>query len=491
MTLDSDVPHMTLDQLAGAAGLSATHCADISVQGVTMDSRLVKTGFVFVALAGAKDDGAKYVDAAVKAGAVAVVCSQNAVINADVPVIVSPDPRLTLSLMAAHFHSGQPKIMAAVTGTAGKTSVASFLRQIWEQCGEQSAMIGTTGVFAPGRADYGTLTTPDPVKLHQLLDELAKDGVTHCSMEASSHGLDQRRLDGVWLAVAGFTNLGRDHLDYHPSVEEYLAAKMRLFDGLLQAGKPAIIYADDEYSSAAIDAANHGGLDVLTVGRAGTFLALKRVEQRRFTQEAEIEIGGAIHRVTLPMAGEFQLANALVAAGMAIATGSDTEAVLAALEKLKGAPGRLELIGQAANGAPAYVDYAHKPEALENVLNALRPYTTGKLVLVFGCGGDRDQGKRPIMGEIAERLADTVIVTDDNPRTEDAASVRSQILAAVPSALEIADRREAIVKAASMLEAGDCLVVAGKGHEEGQIVGSEVLPFSDHEEVKRALEDGR
>jgi len=352
-------------------------------------------------------------------------------------------------------------------------------------------MIGTTGVVAPGRVDYGTLTTPDPVKLHSLLADLAGDGVTHCSMEASSHGLDQHRLDGVRLSVAGFTNLGRDHLDYHPTVEEYLAAKMRLFDGLMQKSQPAVIYADDEYSGAAIEAAQKGGLKVLTVARGGEYLSLKRVEQRRFTQEAEIEHNGVIHHVTLPMAGEFQLANALVAAGMAIATGSRATDVLKSLETLKGAPGRLELIGQAGNGAPAYVDYAHKPEALENVLLALRPYTTGKLVLVFGCGGDRDQGKRPIMGEIAERLADVVIVTDDNPRTEDATLVRAQILAATPSATEIADRRDAIREAVELLEAGDCLVVAGKGHEEGQIVGTEVLPFSDHTEVANALEETR
>ena len=306
-------------------------------------------------------------------------------------------------------------------------------------------------------------------------------------MEASSHGLDQRRLDGVRLSVAGFTNLGRDHLDYHPTVEDYLAAKMRLFSGLMSSGQPAVIYSDDDYSASAIESASGAGLDVKTVGRKGDYLALKRVEQHRYTQVAEVEFEGKIHRLTLPMAGEFQLANGLVAAGMAIATGTPVEVALAALETLKGAPGRLELVGQASNGAPAYVDYAHKPEALENVLAALRPYTTGKLVLVFGCGGDRDKGKRPIMGEIANRLADSVIVTDDNPRTEDAGQVRSEILKALPHAIEIGDRAEAIQKAVHMLEEGDTLVVAGKGHEEGQIVGEEVLPFSDHAVLKDAL----
>ncbi|MFD0916274.1 UDP-N-acetylmuramoyl-L-alanyl-D-glutamate--2,6-diaminopimelate ligase [Pseudahrensia aquimaris] len=461
--------------------------ADVTVSSITMDSRKVMRGSLFAALKGTDVDGASYIPAAIEAGAVAVLADADTAACA-VPIVRSDDPRRTLALMAAKFHPRQPSVMAAVTGTAGKTSVASFLRQIWESCGEQAAMIGTTGVFAPGRADYGSLTTPDPVLLHELLDELAGSGVSHCSMEASSHGLDQRRLDGVNLAVAGFTNLGRDHMDYHPTVEHYLASKMRLFDTLMDAGKPAIIYADDAYSAPAIAAAEAAGLDVKTVGRAGNFIALKRVEQRQFTQEAELDIDGEIHFLSLPMAGEFQLANALVAAGMAIATGSDPAAVLAALKRLKGAPGRLELIGQAGNGAPAYVDYAHKPEALENVLKALRPYTTGKLVVVFGCGGDRDPGKRPIMGEIAQRLADLVIVTDDNPRTEKPSSIRAQILEATPDAIEIGDRKKAIEEAVAKLEAGDCLVVAGKGHEEGQIVGKEVLPFSDHKVLAAALE---
>ncbi len=461
----------------------------LDIAGITADSRAVKPGFLFAALPGTVVDGAEFIPAAIEAGAVAILADNAAAIDGhDVPVIRTADPRQALAKMAARYHCNQPRIMAAVTGTAGKTSVASFLRQIWEVCGEQAAMIGTTGVFAPGKADYGSLTTPDPVQLHKILDELATDGVTHCSFEASSHGLDQRRLDGVRLSVGGFTNLGRDHMDYHPTVEHYLAAKMRLFDTLMSVGQPAVIYADDPFSEAAIKASREAGLDIKSVGRAGDFIALKRVEQQRFTQQAEVEINGSIHHVTLPMAGEFQLANALVSAGMAIATGSETDAVLKALEGLKGAPGRLELIGQAGNGAPAYVDYAHKPEALENVLLALRPYTTGKLVVVFGCGGDRDPGKRPIMGEIAGRLADTVIVTDDNPRTEKPEDVRKQILDAVSTAVEIADRREAIFASIAMLEAGDCVVVAGKGHEEGQIVGDNTLPFSDHKVVAEALE---
>lgn len=465
------------------------HSADVEISALTLDSRQVKPGHLFAAMPGSNVDGIKFVPAAIEAGASAVMIADDADIgDVSVPVVRAQDVRRSISLAAARFFGAQPATMAAVTGTAGKTSVASFLRQIWQQLDHRAAMIGTTGVFAPGRNDYGSLTTPDPVRLHELLAELATDQVTHCSMEASSHGLDQRRLDGVRLAAAGFTNLGRDHLDYHADLHEYLAAKLRLFDTLMEAGQPAVVFADDPFSDPVIAACKRRGLDLCTVGHKGNFLCLKRLEQHRYSQIGEIEHAGQIHRIELPLAGEFQMSNALVAAGLAIATGSDSAAALAALENIKGASGRLELIGQTADGAPAYVDYAHKPEALENVLEALKPYTTGRLIVVFGCGGDRDPGKRPIMGEIAQRLADVVIVTDDNPRTEDAADVRSQILAAVPKATEIGDRREAIEFAVGQMQSGDSLVVAGKGHEEGQIVGTQTLPFSDHQVVAQALE---
>ena len=469
-----------------------TITGDADITGLVVDSRKAVPGCLFAALPGSNIDGTRFVPAAIKSGAAALLVHTDAIIDdVAIPVIRSADPRRSLAMMASAFYPSQPRMMGAVTGTAGKTSVASFLRQIWANCGEQAAMIGTTGVFAPGREDYGSLTTPDPVRLHELLSDLADDGVTHCSMEASSHGLDQRRLDGVRLSVAGFTNLGRDHLDYHDSIDAYLSAKLRLFDTLMKVGQPAVLFADDPFSQPVIDCAVASKLDVKTVGRAGEFLRLARVEQHRYSQIGEIDHAGKTHRITLPMAGEFQMANALVAAGMAIATGTPAESVFQALESLKGASGRLELIGQTSDGAPAYVDYAHKPEALENVLQALKPYTTGKLVVVFGCGGDRDKGKRPIMGEIASRLADVVIITDDNPRTEDAAQVRSEILVATPDAIEIADRAEAIAHAVDILGEGDTLVVAGKGHEEGQIVGTETLPFSDHKVVAAALEASR
>ncbi len=474
-------------------GPDVRRIGDVEISGLTVDSRQVKPGMLFAAMPGSNVDGSAFIPAAMQSGAAAILVSADTDLGdfADLPVVRSPDVRRAIALAAAHYYADQPQFMAAVTGTAGKTSVASFLRQIWLQLGCQAAMIGTTGVFAPGRDDYGSLTTPDPVQLHQLLAELAGEGVTHCAMEASSHGLDQRRLDGVNLVAGGFTNLGRDHLDYHADIDEYLTAKLRLFDTLLEPQQSAVVFADDPYSDPVIAAAGKRGLNVRTVGRKGDFLCLKRLEQHRHAQIAEVVHAGKMFRVELPLAGEFQMSNALVAAGLAIATGGDAAAVLASLENLKGASGRLELIGQTGDGAPAYVDYAHKPEALENVLTALKPYTTGKLVLVFGCGGDRDQGKRPIMGEIAHRLADLVIVTDDNPRTENAAAVRAQILAVVPGATEIGDRRAAIEHAVDQLQAGDSLIVAGKGHEEGQIVGTETLPFSDHQVVAQALEGGK
>jgi UDP-N-acetylmuramoyl-L-alanyl-D-glutamate--2,6-diaminopimelate ligase len=481
---------MHLRDLAGILPVEGTTSRDVEVTGISSDSRQVKPGVVFFALAGSKADGAAYAADAAKRGAAAVVTSKgSAVSGLSVPVLSVEDPRLALALSAARFFGKQPETMVAVTGTAGKTSVAAFTRQIWEQAGFAAASIGTTGVVAPGRNDYGSLTTPDPVALHQLLKELAEAGVTHASMEASSHGLDQRRLDGVKLAAGGFTNLGRDHMDYHPTVEDYHRAKLRLFDTLLLKGAPALIFADDAWSAPTIKAAQAAGLKVLTVGRHGDFLRLKRVEHERHRQRAEVEADGVLYEIDLPLAGDFQIANALVSAGLAISTGTPVAKALMALEKLQGAPGRLDLVGATTNGAPVYVDYAHKPDALENVLAAVRPFTTSRVIVVFGCGGDRDRGKRPIMGEIATRLADVVIVTDDNPRSEVPETIRAAILAAAPGAIEIGDRRKAIHDAVAMLKAGDTLIVAGKGHEEGQTIGAETFPFSDHDEVRSALRE--
>ncbi|WP_105438512.1 UDP-N-acetylmuramoyl-L-alanyl-D-glutamate--2,6-diaminopimelate ligase [Neorhizobium sp. T25_13] len=483
---------MKLRELAGQdfpeiADLMAGPAGDLDVAGLTSDSRKVLPGMLFAALAGTKADGSSYIGDAATRGAVAAIAGHSA--EAGIPVLAVSNPRRLLALAAARFYHAQPETMVAVTGTAGKTSVASFTRQIWAHAGHAAAQIGTTGVVSPTRNDYGTLTTPDPVDLQQLLAELAAEGVTHAAMEASSHGLDQSRIDGVRLSAAGFTNLGRDHMDYHPTIESYMATKMRLFDTLMPKGSPAVIFADDAWSEEAMRVATAADLEVRTVGRKGDYLCLKRVEHFRHKQMAEIHIGDQIFEVDIPLAGDFQVANALVAAGLAMSTGVPAAVAMAALEKLVGASGRLELIGQTKAGALAYVDYAHKPDALENVLTSVRPFTTGRVIVVFGCGGDRDKGKRPIMGDVATRLADIVIVTDDNPRSEVPEVIRSEIMAAAPGAIEIGDRAKAIRQAVNMLRAGDTLIVAGKGHEHGQTIGTTVLPFSDHVEVGKALEE--
>ena len=462
--------------------------AAIDISGIAENSSNIEKGYLFFGLPGVNVDGAKFVAQAQENGAVAAVVSKNSKVeDVTIPVWRCEDPRRVLAHAAAQFYPRQPETIAAVTGTAGKTSVATFLRQIWEADQQVAASLGTTGIVAPGRDDYGNLTTPDPISLHRLLNELAGAGITHASMEASSHGLDQRRLDGVRLSVGGFTNLGRDHLDYHPNVDAYLEAKMLLFRERLPEGAPAIIFADDPYSQAAVDAAREGGCRVLTVGRAGDFITLKKVEHLQFGQIVDLEHEGEHYRIEFPLAGDFQIANGLVASGMAIASGTSPKIAFKALEKLEGASGRLELVGKSQKGAPVYVDYAHKPEALENVLTSLRPFTSGCIILAFGCGGDRDPGKRAIMGEIACRLADVVIVTDDNPRTENPSEIRAAILAACEGAIEIGDRAKAIHHGCEILEEGDCFVVAGKGHEPGQIVGNEVLPFSDHDVIRSFL----
>lgn len=462
---------------------------DLDIKGLTADSRQVQKGFLFFALKGAKADGATYVADAVKRGAVAIVSDHALLPKIDsVPVIEIKNAHRALALAAARFFGRQPEVVAAVTGTSGKTSVVSFLRQIWAETGFAAASIGTVGVIAPGRNDYGSLTTPDPVALQRVLSELADAGVTHAAIEASSHGIDQKRLDGVDLTAAAFTNLGRDHMDYHPTVEDYFRAKMRLFDTLLPQDAPAIIYADDAYSQAAIEHVRKAGRHVLTVGQKGDFIKVRRIERERALQHMECIVGDVVYDVTLPVAGDFQVANSVVAAGLAIVTGVPEAAVFRAVSRLKEAPGRLELVGTTTKGALIYVDYAHKPDALENVLHSVRPFTKGKIVLVFGCGGDRDKGKRPIMGEIASRLADVAIVTDDNPRTEVPAQIRKEILAAAPGALEIGDRHEAIRHAVEILQDGDTLIIAGKGHEKGQIIGDKVMPFSDHAEALAAME---
>jgi UDP-N-acetylmuramoyl-L-alanyl-D-glutamate--2,6-diaminopimelate ligase len=471
------------------AELDARH-AGLEIGGVTADSRTVKRGDLFVAIAGNKADGLRYIAPAIAAGAAAIAAERapEAQFPGGIAFARVGNARRALALAAAKLYPRQPPTIAAVTGTSGKTSVAAFTRQIWSALGFSAASIGTIGIVSPQGETYGSLTTPDPVALHRALDALAGDGVTHLAIEASSHGLDQFRLDGLRIAAGGFTNITRDHLDYHPSFEAYLAAKLRLFDTLLAPGAAAVIDVDHGHADAVFAATKVRGLSIMTVGRKATGIRLVQSSIDGFAQLLRLEHGGKEFKVRLPLVGEFQVENALVAAGLVIATGGDAAAVFPALENLKGAKGRLELVGSS-HGAPIFVDYAHKPDALAKALDALRPYVSGKLVVVFGAGGDRDRGKRPLMGAVAAENADRVIVTDDNPRSEDAGRIRAAILAEAPGATEIGDRREAIRSAIAGLRRGDVLLIAGKGHETGQIIGDRIVPFSDHEAVAMALEE--
>jgi UDP-N-acetylmuramoyl-L-alanyl-D-glutamate--2,6-diaminopimelate ligase len=460
--------------------------ASLNVTGVTADSRAVKPGDLFVAIPGTKADGLQYMPQAVANGAAAVMAERKPDRQGEAAFVLVKNVRRALALAAAKLFPRQPRAIAAVTGTSGKTSVAAFTRQIWAALGEPAASIGTIGIVSPKGEVYGSLTTPDPVALHRMLDQLAGEGVTHLAMEASSHGLDQHRLDGVRVAAGAFTNLSRDHLDYHPSVEHYLNAKLRLFTGLVADGGSAVICADHDEAQAVVAAARKRGLKIFTVGRKGDGIRLLDAVVDGYAQKLTLDHAGKTYSVRLPLVGVFQIENALVAAGLAITTGSDPARVFAAIEKLEGAKGRLEYAGQR-NGAPVFIDYAHKPDALAKTLEALRPYVKGQLAVVFGAGGDRDPGKRPLMGAIAAEKADRVVITDDNPRSENPAAIRAAILAAAPGASEIADRGEAIRHSIFGLNPGDVLVVAGKGHETGQIVGDRVLPFSDHDAVAAAL----
>ncbi len=456
--------------------------ANPMITGITADSRAVVPGCLFAALPGVKVDGARFIADAVAKGAVAVICAPGTVVEGAVAVH-DDNPRRAFALAAARFHGAQPAHMVAVTGTNGKTSTASFFRQICGQLGLPAASIGTLGVHAPGYDIDKGLTTPDPAALHATLAELARRGVTHACMEASSHGLDQHRLDGVALKAAAFTNLTRDHLDYHASLEAYRGAKLRLFADLLPAGGIAVVNADSPEFEAFAAAARAKGAQVWGYGAKGAELRLRCATATPSGHACALEIHGQRFDIQLPLAGSFQAENALCALGLVLACGADAPRAVAALERLQGVPGRLQHVASRASGAPVYVDYAHTPDALET----LRPHATGKLVVVFGCGGDRDPGKRPQMGKIAAELADRVYVTDDNPRTEAAAPIRAAILAACPGAVEIADRVQAIRAAVAGLEAGDVLVVAGKGHEQGQIVGDTVLPMDDAEEARKAV----
>ena len=465
--------------------------AEMRVSGLALDSRLVKPGYLFAALPGTKFDGVQFVPDALERGAKALLVAENASLPPlpeDIAVVRSPNPARALAHIAARFYVHQPVTIVAVTGTNGKSSVAEFTRQIWAFMGFRAASMGTLGVNGPELSDLDVHhTTPDVITLHEMLMHMRLRGITHLAMEASSHGLAQYRMDGVRLTTGAFTNLSRDHLDYHGDMDAYFAAKMRLFEEVLHPPAAAVVNMDAADGGEVARRAAKRGLRVFGTGAAGDTLKLLSRRLEGLGQHLHIQAQKRDYRIFLPLVGEFQAENALVAAGLVIAAGGPEEEAILGLERLRGARGRMELVGRTDAGAPVFVDYAHTPDALAHALRALRPYVQGRLVVVFGAGGDRDAGKRPQMGQVAAHLADVVIVTDDNPRSEDPAAIRAAILQGAPQAEEIGDRAEAIASAIARLEPGDILLVAGKGHETGQIVGDTVLPFSDHDEILRCL----
>ncbi len=458
--------------------------AAIDVRDLSLDSRQLAPGALFAALPGAKLDGRDFVPAAVKAGAVAILAPEGSRLPAlppQVALLTAHEPRRALALIAARFFARQPQCIAAVTGTGGKTSTAAFARQLWSLEGREAASIGTLGVISRRLNDPGSLTTPDPIALHRLLAALCGNGVTHLAMEASSHGLDQHRLDGVRITAAAFTNLSQDHLDYHADMASYFEAKSRLFTALLPEGGTTVVNLKLAQAPRLIEIARQRRQRLITFGTAAADIHL--LKQRPTPQGQVLEIGlfGAHHVAEFPVAGGFQAENLLAALGLVIGSGSDANKIAGLIGSLVGVPGRIEHVAGTPAGGAVYVDYAHKPGALEAVLTTLRPHAARHLVVLFGCGGDRDRGKRPMMGEIATRLADRVIVTDDNPRSEQPAAIRAEILAKAPGAIEVGDRAEAIRVAMSELKTGDLLVIAGKGHETYQIVGDKTYPFDDAE----------
>ena len=465
--------------------------SDPVITGVTADSRKVAPGSLFVALPGSAADGRAFIPQALSQGAAAVLAPSDTDLAIAPVLVTSGDVRRAYAIAARGFYGSQPRTCVAVTGTNGKTSVAAFCRQIWAAMGLTSASMGTLGVLKQtGNVNQALtgpgLTSPDAADAARMLAQLAQEGVTHLALEASSHGIDQRRIDGVTLKAAAFTNLTQDHLDYHGTMDEYRAAKLRLFETLLPRGRTAVLNADSDAYSSFAAASIMSGLGVMGVGERGRDLTLVARRAVPEGQRLTLDVRGETHEILLPLAGAFQASNALVAAGLCIAAGEDAARVLAAMEKIEGAQGRLERIGGAGKGE-VYVDYAHTPDGLEAVLKALRPHATGRLIVVFGAGGDRDRAKRPLMGEIAGRLADVAIVTDDNPRSEDPASIRKAVREGCPDAQEIGDRRQAIRHAIGDMRHGDVVVIAGKGHEQGQIVGGVTHPFDDASEAAEAL----
>ncbi|MFI0395491.1 UDP-N-acetylmuramoyl-L-alanyl-D-glutamate--2,6-diaminopimelate ligase [Paracoccus jiaweipingae] len=476
-------------------GLRAAAGRDPAITGLAVDSRQVRDGFLFAALPGSATHGGAFIQYALRQGAAAILTDRAGAALAapelaasDAALVVADDPRAALAATAALWFGRQPETMVAVTGTSGKTSVATFTRQIWQALGHKAISLGTMGV----RGDYEARlahTTPEPITLHRVLSEAASAGVTHAAMEASSHGLDQRRLDGVRLVAGAFTNFSQDHLDYHKDFDSYFAAKALLFNHILDEDAVGVINIDDPRGQQMEEIAGAQGMDILTYGRSdGADLRILGQRYDATGQELRCDILGRTHLLRLNLIGGFQAENVLAAAGLAIAVGEDPDRVAAVLAGLETVPGRMQLAATRDNGAAVFVDYAHKPGAVVAALQSLRPHVMGRIVVVIGAGGDRDTGKRPLMGEAAREYADVVFVTDDNPRTEDPAAIRAAVMAgAGPDATEVGDRAEAILRGVDALQPGDALLIAGKGHETGQIIGSDVYPFDDVEQASVAV----
>jgi len=458
---------------------------DKPVTGLSADSRLIQPGMVFAALPGVAMDGRDYIPQAIEKGAVAVLSVPGTI--ADVPVVTDENPRLVYAQLAAKLYPGQPKTLVAMTGTNGKSSTVEFLRQIWAHAGFNSACFGTLGVTSSAGYEPMSHTTPDALALHQTLSSLVQQGVTHAAMEASSHGLKQYRMDAVKVSASGFSNLTQDHFDYHPDLEDYFKSKARLFIDLTPCGAPVVINTNDKFGRHLVEVCQGLGQDVLQVGWTGEDIRIDEVMPHASGQKLTLIVQGQRHNVDLPLTGEFQTLNAVAALGLAIKTGVDVTTGLEALGQLKGVAGRLELAGVTKTGAPVYVDFAHTEDGLDKLLRSVRPHTAGEIVIVFGCGGDRDPDKRLKMGRVATKLADQVIVTDDNPRAENAAAIRKAVLIGCPNAAEIGDRAAAIAEGIKRLGPKDCLVIAGKGHEQGQIIGDKVIPFSDVDVARELL----
>lgn len=486
-----NIKSFTLGEVLGGEVLglpSDNENSNLIINSIFSDSRKVEKGGLFFALVGTLANGAAFAKMAEEKGAVAIV-SESAIEGLNIPNIIVKDARAALSKAAKVLYPKQPETVIAITGTNGKSSTVDFLRQIWAFIGHEAASLGTLGAVTPKGAVNLGFTTPDPISLHITLERLADDGITHLAMESSSHALDQKRMHGVTLSAAGFSNLTQDHLDYHHTMEEYATAKAILFKDLLPEYKPAIINADSDFAHKFEEVAKAKHQDIKTIGFNGAFLKILKVTPNPTSLHIEYLFEGKTINVDLPMVGDFQVLNATMAAAIAISLGDKAEDVFKALENLKPVKGRMEHVGETKDDAQVFVDYAHTPDGLDTLLHAVRPHATGRVILVFGCGGDRDKGKRPKMGAIGAKGADIVIVTDDNPRTENAKEIRREILVAAPLATEIADRKEAIIKALELSQKGDAVIIAGKGHETGQIVGKEILPFSDQETVIEYLKN--